>query len=117
MTALPGFTAAHSHYVTRAAYRGTPRGSASAAVVAQLRPIGFCMADCDVTETNPVSNMLCKFDCMEGGGDAPGGPGEPTCKPSCGPCIDGTRLCVTADCDTVERSCRTRPRRGRSMFL
>ncbi|WP_144186861.1 hypothetical protein [Elioraea rosea] len=114
MQALPGFTAEATQYASRSAYRGTRRGSGSGLVVAQLRPIGFCMADCDFTETNPVSNAFCKIGCLEDPGGGGGvGPSEPTCKPACGPCIEGTRLCITADCETVERTCRApRPRRS-----
>jgi hypothetical protein len=115
MMSIPGFSAEAAVGVSPGLYRGRARPAAPGGVVAQLRrSIGFCMADCDASETNPVSNAACKFDCMEGGGDGgPGGPSEPTCRPGCGPCVDGTRLCVRADCETYERSCFSRPPRGR----
>lgn len=117
MQTLPGFTAWRSHYTSAAAYRGGARASPPGMVVAQLRPIGFCMADCDMSDTSPLGNAICKMNCMDdGGGGGGGGPSEPTCKPACGPCIDGTRLCIRADCETIERTCRA-PRRVRGALL
>jgi hypothetical protein len=29
----------------------------------------------------------------------------PGCNPHCGPCRDGVKLCITRNCDEVERSC------------
>jgi hypothetical protein len=119
MTSLPGFTANAALVGAGGHYRGRARSGGPAGLVAQLRrSIGFCMADCDATESNPLSNAQCKFDCLDGGGDdGGGGPGGPVCKPSCGPCIRGTRVCVTTDCDTVERACFTRPPVRRGVLL
>lgn len=109
---IPNFTADASLYETVAGYRSarTFAGRAGGiSVVPQLRrSIGFCMADCDYTTSDPLSNAACKFDCMDqGGDDGPSGPPTQTCRPSCGPCIGGIRTCITRDCDTYERSCRT----------
>jgi len=119
MNALPGFTASRSHYTSANAYRGGARGSLTGAVVAQMRSIGFCMADCDMSETSPLGNAICKMNCMDDpGGGGGGGPPEPRCRPQCGPCIDGTRLCIRADCETIERTCHVgRPRRMGSVLL
>lgn len=116
MMALPGFTAERAEYVSRAAYRAAAGGGGGGLVVAQLRPIGFCMADCDMTATDPFSNAVCKIGCLDDGGGGGGGGGGPTCKPQCGPCVQGTRVCITANCDTVERTCRTVPPRRFSVL-
>jgi hypothetical protein len=107
---VPQFTAEASLSTTTGRYRmvGTPRNFIGGGTVLPqlMKSAGFCMADCDYTTSDPLSNMACKFDCMEGGGGGgPSGPSGPSCRPSCGPCIDGTRLCVRADCETVERPC------------
>jgi len=107
---VPQFNAEASLYESAARYRKfgpIPRGAGGGTVLPQLmKSAGFCMADCDFTTSDPLSNMACKFDCMERGGDGgPSGPSGPSCRPACGPCIDGTRLCIRADCETVERLC------------
>jgi len=114
---MPTFSADASLYRSGSRYRMASAihpMTGGRTVLPQLRPIGFCMADCDYTTSDPLSNMVCKFDCMEQGGDGgPSGPSGPRCRPSCGPCIDGTRICVTPDCETYERPCPTI--RGRTM--
>jgi hypothetical protein len=114
---IPRYSAEASLYKTRRRYRvaGTPTSVGHGRdVVPQLRPIGFCMAGCDETETNPVSNAACKIGCMEGaggGGDGVGGPTDPGCRPGCGPCrrLPGQRFrsksCINRDCDSTEIRC------------
>ena len=109
---MPTFTADASLYRSGAHYRMARTvhdGSGARTVLPQLRrSTGFCMADCDYTTSDPLSNAICKFDCMDqGGDDGPSGPSADYCRPSCGPCIGGTRTCVTADCETYERTCRS----------
>ena len=109
---IPQFTAEASLSTTIARYRTAsafhPLTGGRTVIPQLMRSTGFCMADCDFTTSDPLSNMACKFDCMEQGGDGgPSGPSGPRCRPSCGPCIDGTKMCVTPDCETHERPCRT----------
>jgi len=111
MRTMPGFTADAALGGSSGQYRGVAQSTAAAGVLAQLRrSIGFCMADCDFSNPDPLSNAACKFDCMEGGDDGPGGPGEQVCRPSCGPCVQGVRTCITRDCDVIERTCGRNPR-------
>src|SRR5262249_16179817 len=92
---MPGFAADASlytsskHYQSFLATRALP-GTEN--VIPQL-PIGFCMADCDYTETDPLLNAICKFDCLDqggngdgGGGGGGGGDGGESCKPGGGGC-------------------------------
>jgi hypothetical protein len=108
---MPTFTADASLYRSGSHYRmamTVDRVAGGPNVLPQLRSIGFCMADCDYNIGDPLSNAACKFDCLGQGGDGgPSGPPTQHCRPSCGPCIDGTRVCIRADCETVERPCRT----------
>jgi hypothetical protein len=69
---MPGFSAEASLYRSVRQYRmaGT-RKPGSRGVLPQL-PIGFCMADCDFTEHDPLSNAACKFDCLGQDGGGPG---------------------------------------------
>jgi len=112
---MPGFTAEASIYKTVRQYRmaGTRNNLGGGRGVLPQLPIGFCMADCDFTEHDPLSNMACKFDCLggqEGGGG--GGPREPVCRPSCSPCrpVAGKpgrwKTCITRNCDDNEVRCR-----------
>ena len=109
---LPGFSAEASLYKSVRQYRmaGT-RKPGSRGVLPQL-PIGFCMADCDFTEHDPLSNAACKFDCLgQSDGGGPGGPGDQVCTPGCTPCrrVAGKtgrwKTCITRNCDDREVRC------------
>ena len=112
---IPRFSAEASLYKTRRRYRvaGTPTSVVhSRAVVPQLRPIGFCMADCDHSQGDPLMNAACKIGCLEGaGGNGVGGPTDPGCRPGCGPCrrVAGRpgrwKTCINRDCEDVEIRC------------
>ena len=104
---MPTFTADASLYRSGAHYRMARTvhdGSGARTVLPQLRrSTGFCMADCDYTTSDPLSNAACKFDCMEGGGDGgPSGPSEPRCRPSCGPSARGGASAHGADKSITE---------------
>ena len=104
---MPTFTAEASLYATRRRYRAASAPSWGPSGVVPQLPIGFCMAECDEHETDPLSNAACKFGCMGGGGGGGvgGGPGDPGCRPGCGPCRRGRRTCINADCDSREVRC------------
>lgn len=111
---IPGFTAEASLYRPARQYRTTAvQGSAPRGVVPQLRKsTGFCMADCDFNDPDPLSNFACKVGCLEeGGGGEEGGGAEPACRPACGPCrrVPGehrrTKTCVVGNCDEREIRC------------
>lgn len=109
---MPTFTADASLYRSGSHYRMAstlhPVTGGRTVLPQLMKSTGFCMADCDYTTSDPLSNMVCKFGCMEqGGDDGPSGPSGPSCRPACGPCIGGIRTCVTPDCETYERTCRT----------
>ena len=110
---IPGFTADASlgrtvrQYRTAALHR-SPQGN----VIPQLRrSTGFCMADCDSTDPDPLSNFACKIGCLDAGGDGEGGGTEPVCTPVCGPCVKapgalrGTKTCVTSNCNDRQVRC------------
>lgn len=106
---MPRFTAEASLYKNSARYRvaGTSDLRNVPGVFPQLKSTGFCMADCDFTNSDPFLSTICKMGCLEQ--DGGGGPSEPPserCQPGCGPCIDGSKLCVKYNCDTYERQCR-----------
>jgi hypothetical protein len=112
---IPRFTAEASLYKTSRQYQmaGTPKDLVGSRGVLPQLPIGFCMADCDFTERDPLSNIACKFGCFEeqeGGGG--GGPGDPVCTPSCTPCrrVAGKpgrwKTCISRNCDDYEVRCR-----------
>lgn len=112
---MPGFSGEASIYRSTRQYRMTGTYNdltAGRGVVPQL-PIGFCMADCDFTEHDPLSNMACKFGCMGGdGGGGGSGPSGPVCKPSCTPCqrVAGMpgrwRTCINRNCEDREVRCK-----------
>jgi hypothetical protein len=114
MMNLPGFTAEASLYKSMRQYRRTGNLSAFArgrGVLPQL-PIGFCMADCDFNETDPLSNAVCKFGCLDQqDGGSVGGPGNPICRPSCTRChtVPGQpgrwKTCIDRKCDDREVRC------------
>lgn len=108
ITNMPRFTAEASLYKTSARYRmaATLDLQNVPGVFPQLKSIGFCMADCDYTNSDPFMSTICKMGCLDqGGGGEPSGPSTEHCQPGCGPCIDGSKLCVKYDCQTVERVC------------
>lgn len=92
---LPGFSAEAALYKSSGSYRaigGSLGLSASRSVLPQL-PIGFCMADCDYTHSDPFLRDVCKLGCLGGGTGGPGG--GPSSPPElvCGPCIRGRQRC------------------------
>lgn len=94
-TSLPGFTAEASLYQSSGNYSavgGPAEFSRSGEILPQL-PIGFCMADCDFTHSDPFSRDICKLGCL--GGRPGGGGGGPSSPPElvCGPCIRGRQRC------------------------
>jgi hypothetical protein len=110
---MPGFSAEASLYRTSRQYRmASNYVLGSHQVLPQLKSIGFCMADCDFTESDPLLRDVCKLRCFEqgdGGGD--GGPGGEVCRPSCTPCrrVPGRvglwKTCVGRDCETRDVRC------------
>ena len=114
MTKMPGFTAEASLYKSTRQYRrmGNPAAVARSRGVLPQLPIGFCMADCDFNETDPLSNAVCKFGCLDQqDGGAGGGPGDLTCKPSCSRCsrVPGQpgrwKTCIDRRCNDREVRC------------
>ena len=123
---IPGFTADTSIYKTRGHYRAMashPAASANKrAVLPQLpRQLQLlqCLQDCSLADSSPFCQQLCfwqdhintsdDFFGSRGGGrgsgGGSGGGGGQSCVPECGPCIDGSRLCVRHDCSDYDRPC------------
>ena len=111
---IPGFTADASLYRGARHYRTSAVSpSAHRGVIPQLRrSTGFCMADCDANDPDPLSNYACKVGCLEnGGGGEPGGGSEPECTPGCSTCRKmpgarrGTKTCISSNCEEREVRC------------
>jgi len=111
---MPGFSAEASVYRTSRQYRraGAPNALAGSRGVIPQLPIGFCMAECDFTEHDPLANMACKFGCFDDqGGGGGGGPVDQVCRPTCTPCrrVPGKpgrwKTCITRNCDDREVRC------------
>lgn len=114
---LPTFSAEASIYRSTATYIAGSTGVSTdavamgpaAVILPQLIATGEywnCVAE--HYEAGFPMNMSNFFCAGEGGGEGPTGPQEPTCRPGCGPCINGVRTCITYDCSDYERPCSTR---------
>lgn len=95
---FPGFTADVTVNQFNSAYQETEWSNHDSSIVPQLPPVGglVCWGDGN------------SFICGEGsfgGGVNPniGAPGR--CKPKCGKCINGTKTCVSVNCDADDFPC------------
>jgi hypothetical protein len=113
----PKFTAEASLYKSNVHYRvaGSPNDLLSSREVLPQLPVGFCMAECDFTISDPFLSDVCKLGCL--GGSGGGGvfeprDFEPRCRPRCSRCLPDlesetgrSRTCVRADCEVATIPC------------